>query len=463
MNKESGRLRGAIKISIIEGVFAQIHSTMSAIGTVFITKFALMLHATPLQFSILTSIGQFSQLFQPLASVITKNLDSRKSTTVNYALTGRLLTLLLPVIPFVFDGETAIHVFLGVCFTSTVLQAISGNMWIAWISDLVPLRFRGRFFSNRSVYLTIAAILTGYTFGFFLDMFDSAEGSFAEKFKTYFDLSVYLNKENLPYAYIIIFGTASAIGIYGLQLLKKQHERPKKVETGRSAELVFSPFRDKNFHRLLLFGCWWMLAVGIGAPFWQPYMITGFRMSMIELQVYGTFATFGSLLMLRPWGRFIDRFGNKPAMIIAIILGSINPAAWLFATADNYWFLFIEAFASGIMWSGTGIIITNLVLAVAPEGKQQIYSGMYSAVAGLAMVVTMLMSGTFLPDPADVLGLHLDSEQVLFGLTAAFRLTAIIPLLWVYERKAKPLMLIISHLNDFAKVRIMKFSSRMFK
>ncbi|MGD9706922.1 MAG: MFS transporter, partial [Candidatus Delongbacteria bacterium] len=147
MNKESGRLRGAIKISIVEGIFAQIHSTMTAIGTVFITKFALMLNATPFQFGILSSIGQLSQLFQPLASVITKNLDSRKSQTVNYALAGRLLTLLLPVIPFVFEGRAAITAFLSVCFISTVLQAISGNMWIAWISDLVPLRFRGRFFS----------------------------------------------------------------------------------------------------------------------------------------------------------------------------------------------------------------------------------------------------------------------------------------------------------------------------
>ncbi|MBN2858097.1 MAG: MFS transporter [Candidatus Delongbacteria bacterium] len=463
MNKESGRLRGAIKVSIIEGIFAQIHGTLSAIGTVFITKFALMLNATPLQFGILSSIGQFSQMFQPLASVITKNLDSRKNTTVNYALAGRFLTLFIPVIPFVFEGQAAIAVFLSVCFISTVLQAISGNMWIAWISDLVPLRFRGRFFSNRSVYLTIAAILTGYTFGFFLDLFDSGKGSLAEKLKLALDLSGFLNKDNLPYAYMIIFGTASAVGIYGLKLLKKQHERPKKIETERPSALVFSPFKDKNFHRLLLFGCWWMLAVGVGAPFWQPYMITGFKMSMIELQIYGTFATFGSLIMLRPWGRFIDRFGNKPAMIIAIILGSVNPAVWLFATADNYWFLFIEAFASGIMWSGTGVIITNLVLAVAPQGKQQIYSGMYSAVAGLAMVVTMLMSGTFLPDPKIIFGLQLDSEQVLFGLTAVLRLTAIIPLIGVYEKKAQPLMLIISHLNDFAKVRIMKYSGRMFK
>jgi MFS family permease len=463
MTKKSDNLRNAIRLSIIEGAYAQIYATLSSIGTVFITKFAIMLSATPVQFGILSSIGQFSQLFQPLGSIITKNLVTRKSKTVGYALAGRFLTLLLPVIPFLFDGSTAIYIFLAVCFISTVLLAISGNMWIAWISDIIPLRFRGRFFSNRSVYLTIAAILTGYTFGFFLDLFDSHEGGMTEKLKEAASFGAFFKKENLPYAYIIIFGTASAIGLYGLKILKKQPEMPKEIETGRSYDLLKSPFKDKNFRRLLIFGCWWMLAVGVGAPFWQPYMITELKMSMLELQIYGTFSTAGSLLMLRPWGRFIDRFGNKPAMIIAIILGSINPAVWLFASADNYWFIFLEAVLAGVMWSGTGVIITNLVLSVAPIGKQQIYSGMYSAVTGLGMVITMLLSGTFLPPPTEILGLQLHSEQVLFGMTAILRFTAIIPLIVVYEHKAKPLMLIISHLNDFAKVKIVQYSRRLFK
>ena len=463
MTKKSDNLRKAIRLSIIEGAYAQIFAALSTIGTVFITKFALMLGASPFHFGVLSAIGQFSQLFQPLGSVITKKLDSRKSKTVKYAFAGRSLILVLPVIPFFFSGATAIYIFLSVCLVSTVLQAISGNMWIAWISDLIPLRFRGRFFSNRSVYLTLAAVLTGYLFGFFLDLFDSTKGGLIESFKGSFSFGAYFNKENLPYAYIIIFGIAALLGLYGLTVLNKQPEIPKKIETGSSKTLLMSPFKDRNYRKLLFFGCWWMLAVGIGAPFWQPFMITELKMSMLELQIYGTFATAGSLLMLRPWGRFIDRFGNKPAMIIAIILGSINPFVWLFVSADHYWFLFIEAVIAGIMWSGTGVIITNLVLAVAPKGKEQIYSGVYSAITGMAMVVTMLMSGTFLPPAMDLFGLHLLPEQVLFGLTSVFRLTAIIPLIGVFEHRAAPMMLIISHLNDFAKVKVVQNSRWMFK
>lgn len=463
MTNKSNQLRKAMRISTIEGIYAQIYVSLATIGTVFITKFAIFLNASPFHFGVLSAIGQFSQVFQPLGSIITKKLVSRKSKTIRYAFAGRFLTMLLAVIPFVFNGNSAIYLFLAVCLISTILQSISGNMWIAWISDLVPLRFRGRFFSSRNQYLMLSAILIGYVFGFFLDLFDSAVGGFAEKFKNLFPFDDFFIKTNLPFAYLLIFGFATVVGLYGLSILKRQPEYPKKIESENSLTLLFAPFRDKNFRKLIVFGCWWMLAVGIGAPFWQPFMISNLKMSMLELQIYGTFSTLGSLLLIRPWGRFIDRFGNKPAMILAIILGSINPFIWLFVTPENYWFLFIEAATAGIMWSGANVIATNFVLAIAPQGKQQIYSGMYSAVSGLAIVVTMLISGSFLPPPVNLLGLNLLPEQVLFGLTAVFRLTAIIPLLAVYEAEAKPLVLAISYMNNFAKVRIMQYSRWMFR
>ena len=462
MSKKERNLRQAVRISVIEGIFAQIFVSLASIGTVFLTKFAIMLNATPFHFGILSAIGQFSQVFQPLGALLTRKSATRKGKTVYFAMAGRSLMLLLPVIPFVLDGSAAIYTFLTVCLFSTVLQSISGNMWIAWISDLIPLRIRGRFFSFRNQYLMLAAILIGYLFGFFLDLFGDTETGFAYKFKKMLGTEQLFSSDNLPFAYLIIFGLAVFVGIYGLFILRRQPEQPKKIETEDSATLLLSPFKDKNFRKLLFYGCWWMLAVGIGAPFWQPFMIKNLNMSMLELQIYGTFSTVGSLLFLRPWGALIDRFGNKPAMIIAIILGAFNPFVWLFASPDNYWFLFLEAATAGIMWSGANIIATNFVLAIAPEGRQQIYSGMYSAVTSLAIVLTMLLSGRFLPPPVDLLGLQLTGEQVLFGLTSVLRLTAIIPLLAVFEPKAKPLLLAVSYMNSFAKIKILQYSRWMF-
>jgi len=73
------------------------------------------------------------------------------------------------------------------------------------------------------------------------------------------------------------------------------------------------------------------------------------------------------------------------------------------------------------------------------------------------------MSGTFLPPAMDLFGLHLLPEQVLFGLTSVFRLTAIIPLIGVFEHRAAPMMLIISRLNEYTTVKIVQYYRWMFK
>jgi len=128
---------------------------------------------------------------------------------------------------------------------------------------------------------------------------------------------------------------------------------------------------------------------------------------------------------------FIDKFGNKTAMRFAIILGGINPLIWLLASPETYWIIYFEAVLSGIMWSGTNIVALNFVLAIAPTKRRQVYSGVYGAFTGVAMMTTMLLSGAFLPGAMDIGTLHLEPGQVLFGLTGLARLTAGIPLTWM--------------------------------
>jgi len=144
-------------------------------------------------------------------------------------------------------------------------------------------------------------------------------------------------------------------------------------------------------------------------------------------------STAGGLLAVRFWGRLIDRAGNRAAMGIAILLGAINPLFWVVADETTIWLIYVEAFLSGIMWSCAGIVMTNFVLAVAPPGRAQMYSGIFSAVSGVGMMITMLASGFLMPEPMVLLGRRLHPEQVLFLGTALARLTAEIPLAFVRE------------------------------
>ena len=453
-DKSKSELRSTMEISTREGIFAQIYGTLAAPGSIFLTKFAVMLGATPFQFSLMAAIGQLSQIFQPLGVMLTRNLTSRKNIVIKFASASRALSFLFGFLPFMFINSSAMWIMLLIYFFSTSLGAVGGNAWIAWIADMVPLRIRGRFFSRRSQYLMVAGLLTGYTMSAFIDMYAQNPGFIAKALLSLISNASVFSAQNLTYAFLAIFCFGTIIGLLGLRILKKQPERQKSIERESFREMLITPLQDKNFRKLLLYAFWWMFAVGIGAPFWGPFLIQKLNVSLVEIQLYGTISTFASIAALRPWGFIIDRFGNKTAMRFSLLLGGMNPMLWLFVTPDSYWLIFVEAFTSGIMWSGAGIVATNFVLAIAPKGKQQIYSGIFGAFSGIAMTITMLMSGIFLPAPREIFGLHLEPEQVLFGLTGLARWSTQIPLTWIHEPHGKPVRAALYFYIQFALFRI---------
>ncbi len=450
----ANELRRTVRVSIFEGAFAQIFTTLAAPGSVLLTKLAIFLGATPMHFGLMSAVGQLSQLFQLYGAAATQNVTSRKKHVVWFAGIGRLLVLGFGVLPFFFENHWAMWTFLLILFVSAALQAASANAWVAWVADMVPLRIRGRFWSKRNQVLMVVGLITGYIFGFAFDVFDSKPASFAAKVASF---SPFFTQRNLPVAFLGIFAFATVMGIIGILVLCRQPEKPKPADGQKFIALMREPLADSNFRKLLLYGLWWMLAVGIGAPFWQPYMFGVLKMSIVEAQVYGTISTIAALGALKVWGEIIDRFGNKTAMRYAIILGGINPLLWLFATQNSYWVVYFEAATSGIMWSGANIIATNFVLAVAPPEKRQIYSAVYGAFAGAAMMVSMFLSGAFLPPPITIFGLALLPEQVLFALTGILRFTAQIPLSFIDEPRAKPPAELLVFVRDFFKVRILDF------
>jgi MFS family permease len=373
------------------------------------------------------------------------------------------MTFFLGLIPFFIVPDYAIWVMLIIFIISTSIQMVSGNIWVEWIAASFPLKIRARFFSIRQQYIMISGLITGYFFSLFIDLFDhnNVQG-FIVAVRNQLPFNSFLVTDNLRYLFLLIFTFAVIMGLISLNILTRQPERRREPRTV-DYRVLGTSLKDKNFRVLLLFSFWWMLAVGIGAPFWQPFMINNLQMSLIEIQFYGMISSLSSLIFLRFWGKIIDRWGNKTAMFFLIILGSLNPLIWLFANQSNLWLLYIEAFTSGMMWCGAGIVSFNFALAVAPIHLRQLYGAFYGAVGGIAMTITMLLSGRFYPAPLLLFGLNLAPEQVLFALTSLVRLSAIIPLLFVNEPKSRPILYSFSQLNQFAKVRVFRFSQWFFE
>lgn len=456
VNKTS-KLRTTIRVSNREGFLSQCYNSLAFPGSVFLTKFAVILGASPFQFSILFAIAQCSQVFQPAGVLITRKLRSRKGIIIKLFGAGRLLTVLFGLLPFIFPHGFSIWLFLLLVFISASLQAVGMNGWIAWISDIVPLRMRGRFFSVRSRIFLLSGLVTGYVFGLFIDMFDPESEWFVKPLQHAARRMEFFSPQNLPYSFLFIFLIAGLLGLFALRIMSRQPEMPKEIEHEGIIQLLALPLKDRNFRKLLLFGLWWMLSIGIGSPFWQPFMIKKLGMTVVDIQIYGTVSILSSIVALRFWGSLIDRLGNKTAMRFVIVLGGLNPLVWVFVGRSNYFIVYFEAVTSGIMWAGAGLIATNFVLSVAPEAKRGIYSGMFAACSGVGMMCTMLISGAFLPPAISIFGRALEPEQVLFGMTGVLRWTTHIPLTWVDEPRVLSVRTLFSMYLTSAKVRLAQF------
>ncbi len=439
MEKAESIVRRTFRISITEGIFSQIYQSLTMIGSGFVVKLLVILQANPFHFSILSAIGQVSQVFQTLGVAFTYRLPERKGICIKITAAGRFLTFFLGLGLFFTVRNQGIWFSLGLLFLSASLLSIGSNIWIAWISDIIPLSLRGRFFSRRNQVLLFCGMIAGYIFSYLTDLFDLPDKAFGRQVLAYTRWSGFFVPQNQRYFLSGIFVLASALALFGLYILSFQPERKRDLPEEPLKKVYGRPFRNPNFIRLLVFGSWWMLAIGIGSAFWAPFMLKKLQLSLFQMQLYGTIHMLASLFAFRFWGRFVDFHGNKTAMKICILLGGFNPLLWLTMTAQQHTIIWFEALLSGFMWAGVGIVSTNFVLSLAEKGQEQVYSGIYGAICGVSMMTSTLLTGLFYPGSMTIAGKYLEPEQVIFGIGGLVRWTTMIPLILVYESKEKPL------------------------
>jgi hypothetical protein len=99
---------------------------------------------------------------------MTKKRLKRKPIVLPLQFSGRAMALLYGALPLVFLAGNAMNVFLLLFLISVSLLSVADNAWIGWISDLVPVSARGLFFSLRSQYLMVTAVVAGYAFSIFM-------------------------------------------------------------------------------------------------------------------------------------------------------------------------------------------------------------------------------------------------------------------------------------------------------
>ena len=339
---ESGR-----RFGIRDGLF---QAVAQGGGEQYLSAFALLFHATPLQLSILSAIPQLLGTWAQLVSVKVSHWFPSRAAQVFWGIIGQSVSwipiLALPLL-WPHQGPWLLIAAVAVYFT---FSHFTSPAWNSLITALLEPNERGMYFARRSRTIAMTSFLALCLAGALLSFFEQRQllwAGFAVMF--------------------LIAGLCRSAS--ALLLLKVSGLPPHEPNSNPTGFLIFlRTGMSENFRQFLLFSGLMHSAVLVAGPFFVIYLLQDLHLAHWQYGTWLAAGIIGQFLTLPAWGQFGDRFGNKALLSFTGLLVSFLPMLYLFGTA---WpFLVTVNFFGGVVWAGLGLGLNNYVFdAVQPADR----------------------------------------------------------------------------------------------
>ena len=354
--------------------------TMSLPVNVFMT--ALVAKAYPLPkttIGLICSLPFFGNFLQIFAAPFLARWKPPKTISV-LAATLHLITWAAAgiLLPFVPRDNPAVA---GQCFIvwfllSSCFAAIAGVSWNAWIQEWVPARLRGKYFGRRNGTLQISTLTFLLLAGWALAQWNYA----------------------IPVFQVII---AAAVLMRAFSL-RWQWQSP--TLTRQQAATVALPLPDqlrvvagsRAFLLFIAFGAAWSFAANCFGPFYHVFMFEELDFSAFDVGLLATLAQLGGALSLPAWGKLLDRYGNKPVMILSLILWQAQNLTWCFLTPDNRGLLYAMWVWGGVTSAGFILGQFIILLRLIPVEAKNLAIGIHLAITSLVAAIAPITGGWML-------------------------------------------------------------------
>jgi len=426
-----------------EGVFANAFILLT--GGAFLTGAALMFGANDFEIGLLAAIPFLAQMAQMFSAVIIDQTGKRKAITVwSLAFSRQIWWLLLPVL--LLAGKGQLYILIGIVAVSSVANMIASPGWMSWVADLVPDRLRGRYFGRRNAVISVSTITATVGGGVVLDKFRA------------------IDLEHV--GFFVIFAVACICALVALIIMTKTPDhRSQKSDQPFAWAYILEPLKDRSFRHLLAVFFFWNIAIGISAAFFVPHMLNNLKMSFTLISVYGTLATMVAIILYRPWGVIIDRFGSKPVIVLCAFAIGFVPLIWLIPRPGYLGILWFEALFTGVIWSGFNLASFNIPIANSPKEGRPIYLAMFAVIAGIGFFAASVLGGTI---AEHLRGLHhpwgkqtIVNYHVLFVISSIFRVLAASFMITFHEPREKSFPVMIQFMG-YAILRRLSFGRQLF-
>lgn len=395
-----------LSLLVWEGAYANIFIVLS--GGAFLTGLAIMLDAGDFELGLLAAVPFLLQSAQLLSPIVFRSHEQEKKRIGLMLAVSRHLWLLL--IPIVFlSGAWRLNMLIGIVILSSLLTMAATPAWLAWMASIVPVRFRGRFFSRRNAAIAVVTLTATIVGGLILDWSRSA------------------GVEHIGFAVIIMLAVVgAALAWRAMVRIPTGRNMNTTSRAGLDLPGLLAPLKDRAFRRLLIVFTMWNGAVGLSAAFFAPHMLLNLKMSFFQIGLYSSATALVAVASNRYWGALIDRFGSRAVLNLCGIGIGLIPVVWLYPRAGFLWILIPEALYSGVLWAGFNLAAFTLPLDRSPQKDRTIFLSVFATVTGIAFFVASIASGYIAESlsawSAEVGGWTFINYHVLFVISAAFRL-----------------------------------------
>lgn len=345
----------------------------------FLVALALQLGATNFQVGLLAALPTFTNIFQLLAIWLVQHFNSRKIITVAANLLARLPLFAVGLLPFFFAKVVALHILIVLMLTHYFFGSIAGASWNAWMKDLVPQSELGSYFAKRTRFTQTLNISLSILLALALDYIKAHYPAL------------------MPSAYPVLFIAGGIAGVISVYALSKAPEPKLQPVKSNLFGLFVKALRDVNFRKLLVFNSTWIFAFNLASPFFSVYMMKTMGMPVSRVLGLSILAQVTSILFVKLWGKYSDRYSNKNIIRLSIPVYIICLLAWMF-TASLHGAALVTTLIcihvlTGVATSGINLGLNNIGLKLSPSKDAIVYLATKNVVTAFFSAAAPLMGG----------------------------------------------------------------------
>jgi len=404
---------------------ACMYTTMGAA----LTKFAKALGLPLFWFGVLAALPFVGALMQLPTSVFLARYGHRKRVFLAAGIFYRSLWLLIALIPWALPNAWWWPALLVLRALSSFGMHVMSPAVLSWFADVIPRRVRGRFFSRWRQGGVVVGLVVTLLIAHLLDL---AEGG---------------GKLALMRTVSVAFAVAAVLGIIDflwlLPIPDVEHRPDRRI---RVWQLFREPLADRNFRHFVGFTATMTFSMGyIGQYVWL-YLFDVLEMSNKQANLMlVAIPMVLSLVVLRVWGRLIDRLGCRPTLLIAGVLIVHGAAAWILVTPQHKWLGYMAVLVAMAAWPGVELGNFNMLLRMSASEKGQRQGSAYLAVNSVAVAAAGVLSGLFGGAVAalvgkgwtgTIFGWPVTYHGLLFLISGGVRLAALFWLIGLHEPEA---------------------------